>query len=489
MSLPNLRLQRGLLVVALAQGILGDALLRSIPWGLNLFAWALAGIAGVAVLARRENLALPRATPGWLAMAGCCALLVALRDAPALSFLTLVAGAGCLALAAWTAQGGSPFAAAPTDFIVQGLITVLNALLGGFAWILSAITRQHITAAETRMARTQTWVRVTVGVIAATPALILFGSLFAAADPVFAHGIGRMVDLDFATLASHMALIGFWGWVCAGYGRRLLLGGEAPSRSLAPQPPVRPPVIEVLVGLGLLAALFLAFVGVQLRYLFGDDALIQATIGMTYAEYARRGFFELLGVALLLLPLLLGCDWLLGAARERRSFQALAGSLIALLGVIMASAWKRLALYTGAYGLTESRLYAAAALVWVTLVTLWFAATVLAGHRPRFAAGAVIAALMALGGLQMLNPDAFIARHNLARAREGLGCDVPHLLQLGPDAAPVLLRELSALPEPDRDKVRETLIQRWGTSSSDWRQWNLARIRARAAVAFQLQTP
>ncbi|MBX3733542.1 MAG: DUF4173 domain-containing protein [Verrucomicrobiae bacterium] len=526
MNASSVRLERGLLGLALMQGILGDVLLRSVPWGVNLVIWASAGIAGMVVLALRERdrgvpwrgeapaepralpdvrpagtpcadgsggrlphrpaVVIPRAAPGWMALAWLCALLVAIRDAPALSLLTLVAGAGCLALAAWTARGGSPFAAAPTDFVVQGILTALHAVLGGFAWIVAAARRRGAMVDERRA---RPWVRAAGGVVAALPVLILFGALFAAADPVFAHGIQQIVNLDFAAFARHTLLIGFWGWICAGYGRRFLLGGEAPAGSLAPPPPVRAPVIEVMIGLGLLAVLFLAFVVVQLRYLFGSDALIQATIGMTYAEYARRGFFELLAVALLLLPLLLGCDWLLGAARNRRGFQGLAVALIALLGIIMVSAWKRLSLYAGAYGLTESRLYAAALLVWVALVILWFIATVLPGRRPRFAVGAVIAGLVVLGGLQLLDPDAFIARSNLERARKGLRSDVDHLLRLGPGAAPILLRGLSALPETDRDRVRESLVQLWGHPAPDWRQWNLARARARAAVALMPGTP
>ena len=125
----------------------------------------------------------------------------------------------------------------------------------------------------------------------------------------------------------------------------------------------------------------------------------------------------------------------------------------------------------------------AAVLAWLGLVTVWFGAVVLPGRRERFLGGAVVGALAALVALHALNPDAFIARHNLARAREGLRFDVSHFLRLGPDAAPILIREMNVLPAEDQKKLREEFARRWPATDTDWRHWNLARARARAAVA------
>lgn len=528
MNAPSPILRRGLLLVALIQGALADALLREGPWGLNLPLWAGAGIAGIAALACRDGLRLPKSAWAWLAAAWMCSALLVFRASEILAGLTLLAGVGCLVLGAWSARGGNPFAAAATDFPAQAILAVLHAFLGGFVWLVTAATRATdrrpagasppvLTASHALLAPpwpssspspapspssspasrpcpaatpALSWARAFVGLLVAVPVLILFGALFASADPVFAKGLRSVIDLDHRTLAVHAVVFGFWAWICAGYGLRFLPPASRDwTLRLAPPAPAWAPGTEVLTGLGLLAALFLAFVAVQLRYLFGDDALVQATVGMTYAEYARRGFFELLAVALLLLPLLLGCDWLLATARDRRGFKVVAGILLALLGAVLLSAAKRLGLYTAAYGLTEPRLYAAAILVWLALVTLWFGLSVLPGYRPRFVGGAVVAALAVLLGLHALNPDAFIARHNLARAREGLKFDVHHFLHLGADATPVILRELSALPAADQAKFRETFERRFHGAPSDWRTWNFARSTARQAYGAQPGNP
>ena len=49
--------------------------------------------------------------------------------------------------------------------------------------------------------------------------------------------------------------------------------------------------------LAALDLLFLLFVALQARWLFGGAGVIEATTGLTVSEYARRGFFELVTAA------------------------------------------------------------------------------------------------------------------------------------------------------------------------------------------------
>ena len=122
---------------------------------------------------------------------------------------------------------------------------------------------------------------------------------------------------------------------------------------------------------------------VQFRYLFGADTLVQITPGLTYAEYARRGFFELVFAVVLVVPVLLAADWLLDRRirRDALVFRGLAGVQIGLVLAIAASALQRLRLYHASYGLTESRFYAMVLLIWIGAMLCWLAATVLRGRR------------------------------------------------------------------------------------------------------------
>src|SRR5690606_9407582 len=100
--------------------------------------------------------------------------------------------------------------------------------------------------------------------------------------------------------------------------------------------------------------------------------------------------------------------------------------LVGLLFVVMASALQRLSLYVQEYGLTELRLYSAAFMLWLAFLFVWFLATVVRGARDRFAAGALAGGLAVLLVLHAVNPDALIARTNLARARESGRFDVDY---------------------------------------------------------------
>src|SRR5207247_10886303 len=119
----------------------------------------------------------------------------------------------------------------------------------------------------------------------------------------------------------------------------------------------------------------------------------------------------------LVLPLLAGADWVVRTeSREhQRTFRQLAIVLLLLLAVVMASALARMRLYVGAFGLSEIRVYSTAFMLYLAGVFAWFACTTLRRQRRRFALGALIQGFVVLGGLPLLNPDAFIVRTSLPR--------------------------------------------------------------------------
>ncbi len=154
------------------------------------------------------------------------------------------------------------------------------------------------------------------------------------------------------------------------------------------------------------------------------------TAGLTYAEYAREGFGQLIAAAALTLAVIAL------ARKDTPALKLLLGLLCALTLVVLASALKRLGLYEEAYGFTRLRLMAHGAILWLGAL---FALILAAGALNR---GALLpratVALSALAALTfaLSNPDGWIASHNLARAGE---VDRTYLLRdLSADAAPAL---------------------------------------------------
>ena len=242
--------------------------------------------------------------------------------------------------------------------------------------------------------------------------------------------------------------------------------------------------VEVGVILGLVNLLFLSFVIFQVPYLFGGMDLVQNTPDFKLAEYARRGFGELVAVSALVLPMLLVAHWLIRKDDRfaGKLFKVFAGIHIALLFVIMASAVQRLVLLTGnlGYGLTTVRLYPMIFMTWLAVVFVWFALTVLRGAREHFAWGALWAAFTILGATHVLNPDAFIVRTNVALMQQGREFDANYNSRLSDDALPVLMVSFDGLSEPDQQIVFRRVARSFCDmrEESDLRSWNFARWQA-----------
>ena len=343
------------------------------------------------------------------------------------------------------------------------------------------------------------------GAIVAVPVVIGFSLLLTSADAVFGRALDEALhlpfDLDvivqrgtFATLAAF--LVG--GPIAIAVGASSALGTIAEAPSVAEVEPTAGPmarrsgVTEVLVIVGAVDVLFALFAVVQIVYLFGGTDTL-AAIGMSYSDYARQGYFQLVGVVALAGLLLLGAHAIVG---RTRAFLVAAVALLVLTAVILASAALRLALYQGAYGWTELRFFVAASIVWLaTCVVL--ALALLSANRMRWlphglamSAAAVTLAISAIG------PQAFVMHQNLARVLDPSlvasgghsGLDIGYGVSLGDDAIPDLVTALDVVPAVDRPNLLRTLRLRRDELAGDVAStgplsWNLARTRARDALA------
>jgi hypothetical protein len=403
---------------------------------------------------------------------------VAWRGSLTLVALDVVAVFGCLTLAVALPAGVSLRRVSPLELAVTGA----GALVGLAAGLPRVVVDGTWSRKLGIRSRENTLVAGRV-VLLTAPLLAGFGGLFVAADAVFQSGVQHVLSFDAARFWEHA----FWFIGASWFACGLLWLGlvvEVPGSVTAELPhDKRLKAVETAIVLGALAALFGAFVVVQVRYLFGGESLVERTIGLSYAEYARRGFFELVAASALLLPVLLAFDW--ARHRDRRSsvaYRVLAAALVLLLAIVMASALQRMRVYMDAFGLTELRLYVVTFLVCLSLVFAWFLWTVLRDRRNEFTLGAGVAALLGLLALNLMSPDALIARTNTSRLSEGRTFDAYHASQLGPEAAPVLAGRLDRLSQDDACVVSRALLADWSRDDDGLRAWNLGRERARDAV-------
>lgn len=475
------RLGIGVLLAAVALGVLGDALLRATPWGLNAVLGTAALVVTQLMLLRRHQRGLQGEGRWLLVPILFFAAGMAWRDSPTLKALDGLALLIALALLAIRGRTGRLRVAGIVDYVVWLLVAGLTVVFGPFLLVLSDI-RWHEIPRDGWQRRA---LAVGRGLLLALPLLFVFGALFVSADAGFEHLLLNTFQFDFDSMIAHGLVIGSCAWTAGGWLRGALLredpievpGSRAQLLSLG--------TIEIGTVLGLLDLLFLAFIVTQLPYLFGGVAWVGSPIwGTTFADYARRGFFELVTATAMALPILLLAHWLLRkeCPQSERLFRLLGGLQVVLLFVIMASALQRMRLYQSEYGLTELRLYTTAFMGWLAVVLLWFPATVLRGQRERFAFGALAAAFLSIAVLHAINPDALIVRANVRNIRAGHAFDADYATSLSADAVPALIAALPSLPPPDRQAIAKRLTQESTAESADWRTWSLARALASRAI-------
>ena len=324
------------------------------------------------------------------------------------------------------------------------------------------------------------------GVLLALPVVAVLAALLASADPIFNDQVQQFFSIfkldNFTEYLFRFIYILVFAYIFLG----VFLHAVNPDRPLQQPDPRQPwftPFLGFTEGAIILSAvtlLFTAFVIIQFRYFFGGQVNI-TTVGYTYAEYARRGFGELVAVAVLTLLLYLGLASItrMVQPRQRWGFAALSTALVALVLVILVSALRRMLLYENAYGFTQLRTYTH---VFILALAALLIATILMellNQRGRFALTLLIICFGFCLALAVVNIDGFIAHQNLARARQGENLDAAYLKSLSVDAVPALIQEYAASQPTD------SVYQPLGIELA-CRAANLSQQSPRAWQSFQL---
>jgi hypothetical protein len=478
-----------ILLVALALGWSVDLLFYGKALGISVPLFVLLLMVALFGLGRLEGVRPVRRNLWLLAPLIFFASMVFVRANSFVTFLNVVTSLALLGLVVHFYAAGRPQRLGLVGYPIVLLRMAGNALVRPAPLVSASM---DLKAARQRGSRNL--LPVIRGLLLALPVLAIFTVLLASADLVFADYLKDLLSFDISPdllelLWQGIIILGS-AWLLAG-GLAYALGRSQASDdqgtlekalgSLAQV--VRLGLVEVATVLISVDLLFLVFVWIQFAYLFGGQANITIE-GYTYAEYARRGFFELVAVSVLTLGLILGLRWL--ARREThqqmRIFNGLSSLMVGLVLVILASAFQRLRLYEAAYGYTQLRLYSHVFMVWLAVAFVWFLVT-LWRWPDRFAIGAFVAALGFLVTLNAINPDAFIARQNLARYQATGKLDAHYLTRLSEDAVPVLVQAVDRVTGDEQKVLSGHLRYRLESmeESARWRNWpsfHLARRRA-----------
>ena len=322
----------------------------------------------------------------------------------------------------------------------------------------------------------------------------VFGALFASADEAFARlapdltpawspemAVARTAVFALAAcLAGALALGGprfaprpdaAWSGPLPRADLRAVSEADVGQRRLTP--------FEWALPLLLLNGLFAVFVAVQATTFSGGAARVIQTAGLTYAEYAREGFGQLVVAAALTLGVVAAAPRLSHRPLPRHEtlLKALLGGLCLLTLAILASALHRLGLYEAAFGFTRARVAGYAFALWLGALFLLILAAGALGRGAALPRAAVALTAASLVLFSLANPDGMAASGNVERYERTGKIDEEYLSGLSADAVPAL----ATLP-PSASRCALAGIASGLTRPGPWSSANLARTRARGAL-------
>ena len=329
-----------------------------------------------------------------------------------------------------------------------------------------------------------------IGLIISAPVLLIVIALLAEADTVFQNVIADIFKsleiIDSIPFAEHVGVIGIITVMVFGYLAVVLKAEVEGELAPAERDAGGLDATIVTTVLVMVNAVYILFCVIQFTYLFGGEEMIRSIPDYTYAEYARRGFSELIVVTVINLSILLiGLRFTKNDGRLDRLVLVLRCLLVLCTTIMLYSAHLRLKLYEEAYGYTYARIFAH---TFIGLLFVLFLLTLYKFWRWEFPLlkAFAIAALLTYTTLNYVNIDAVIARKNVDRYFTTGKIDLDYLQELSYDAIPELTR-LSAADNGDvtaktiaaflHDKQSEL------RSESPWQSYNFSKAQAKQTLS------
>ncbi len=464
--------------------------------GLGFTLCVLAFQAGLILYAREKGTKLRREGALLQIPIALLALCYTLFDSSLMTELNMLVLLCMISVSVILMFGGGEFDIKSPKILLQGALNMFAAPFRSAA--------RPFGAAKAALSRSKnkTLINILIGVAVTLPVLAVVIGLLTGADVFFGDMVRGMLDSISRDLGEIVAKV-IWGAVLAIFifsaawtaRKRSFVRAEGYKCLEKLSESVSTEII--ITALALLNIVYAVFVAVQFVYLFGGTAQALPHAGLTYAEYARSGFFELCKTAGLNITAALCCIQLV--KREKHAAWAATRILCALMMaftcVLLASAAYRMYLYIIVHGITVLR--------FLTIWGMFVMAALIAGvliklARPRFRFFRLFLATIITGYLILnyCDMDRIIASYNVHRyltQQEGFAHEEYLAESLSSGAVPALVRLRASgyndYKSEDRYSLRhETLDESIANKKriamracSDFRSWNLSSLLAVSA--------
>ena len=509
-------------IMAILAGLSFDTLFWDKPFGINFFFFITWILLGGLIPFWLEKIKIPWTSYLLIIPAVFFAAITFVRAEPFTIVIGVLVTLGSLVLLSMTLRNGAWYQFRFRDHFANFFKLFLNTIVGGFLFFLKvknakttvseenaangaeeadADKSKHEGEANTTSPDDRPFIKKAApylrGILFALPVLAILTMLLASADPVFNDRIQNLFSwfsidslgetvfrLFYILVLAYVILSVYFYSLFKSQEWEGKKEQESPSNAVLGS-------IEATIMLGSINLLFLVFVLLQFTYLFGGQSNINIE-GFTYAEYARRGFSELLAVALVSLFVFYVLSMI--TRRETKTkqwtFSALGLLLVGLVTIILVSAYTRLTLYEEAYGFTRLRTLTHVFMIWTGLL---LAGTAVLDILKKMDRMALILIVMIFGfgiSIALLNVDQFIVQQNISRSisggeqNESVPLDTGYLYSLSADAVPPLANFFQDpnTPEELKDDIGGVLACRAAAIDQQerrsWTSWHYSHSRA-----------
>lgn len=455
-------------LVSLVLGLLFDYLIFDKLFGVSFGIYITLLLAGFFLLAAHFKISFNKKVFWFVPFILFFSFMPAVRDNGFLTFWNFVITIGLLLLFSRNLVGKNQQNFLFFDYVITAIFLPFKMVGKSF------VSLARMLAVGRGLKQSNKTTQVIKGIAITLPIVLFFLALMSSADLVFNSLVSNIFRFDLNLNPNFVAQtwwavffsvlwLGVYSYILEGIkNEEVLSSSNQTSRKVFGN-------IETGILFGALNLLFLIFVIIQVKYLFAGHSAIWS-LGLSYAEYAHKGFGELVAVALLTFGIIFFADKYIKQEENKHSglFKTLSVSLIGLVLVIMASAFMRLSIYEQAYSFTLLRILVQGFIIWLAAVFLWLVYKIIFGQKESyFLFGIFASAILFFMIFNLLNPDAFVIRKNVEQFALSGKLDSRYLWSLSADAVPELATLLD-YPIEVKDKYGYPLSYQAALALNSW---------------------
>lgn len=478
--------------VSLIFGILFNFLFFNKNIGISFFVYFGLIILSLFIFLNKFQIAYNKKTLWYLAPILFFSLMVGVRGSEFLLFWNVVLTFALVLLFAHHLVGRSIRNYLFLDYLITGIVLPLKMVGKSFGSIGRLLSSGNGIKEGSKLKQ------IIKGIVITLPVVVVFLILLSSADLAFNKFLASVFSFHISdeNIAQFILTI-FFTFVWLGFYSFILENVNAQEVPAVPEQisSFKLGRIEAQILFGTLNFIFLLFVAVQIRYLFAGHSAI-TTLGFTYAEYAHKGFGELVVVALLTFGLVLFAERFVEKKESNHMnwFKIFISVLVALTLLIMASAFIRLSIYEQAYSFTLLRVLVQAFIIWLVLIFLWMGYKILFSVNNRqFIFGIFVSVSTFFILFNLFNPEAFIVHKNVEQFAKSGKLDTEYLSTLSADAVPEIAKliDMSGFTNKEDKELsivaKDILELKYNEAKiSSWQEFNFSRYYSAGIIKEKL---